>query len=83
MASSTTIPMASTNPKRDKALMEPCTRFITAKVPTMETGTASNGMIDARHVWRKRITTITTRASASSRVWMTASMESRTKTVGS
>ena len=49
----------------------------------MDTGTASSGMIEARHVWRKRITTSTTSASASKRVWITASMESRTKTVGS
>ena len=83
MASSTTMPMASTRPNNDRALIEPCTMFITAKVPTMETGTASSGMIDARHVCRKRITTSTTNANASSSVWTTASMESRTKTVGS
>ena len=50
-----------------------------AKVPTMETGTASSGMIEARQVCRNRITTSTTSSTASSRVWTTALMESRTK----
>jgi len=40
-------------------------------------------MIDARHVWRKRMTTSTTRMSASTSVWTTASIEWLTNTVGS
>ena len=56
---------------------------MTAKVPTIETGTASSGMIEARQVCRNRITTSTTSATASSSVWTTAWIESRTKTVGS
>ncbi len=56
---------------------------ITAKVPTIDTGTASSGMIEARQVCRNRITTSTTSAIASSSVWTTASIESRTKLVGS
>lgn len=43
MASSTTMPMANTNPNSDKALSEKPNRCITAKVPINDTGTASNG----------------------------------------
>jgi hypothetical protein len=46
-----------------------------------ETGTAISGMIEARHVCRKRMTTSTTSAIASSSVWMTASIEARTNWV--
>ena len=60
MASSTTMPMASTRPNSDSALIEKPNASITAKVPMSETGTASSGMIDARQVCRKRITTSTT-----------------------
>ena len=63
--------------------MEKPNRCITPKVPTTDTGTASSGMIDARQVCRNRITTITTRARASSRVCTTDSMEARTNWVGS
>ncbi|MNC60250.1 hypothetical protein D3C75_1101190 [compost metagenome] len=56
---------------------------MTAKVPMMETGTASSGMMEARQVCRNRITTSTTRAIASSRVCTTESMEARTNWVGS
>ncbi|MCY1553414.1 hypothetical protein D9M68_898950 [compost metagenome] len=68
MASSTTMPMASTRPKRLSALMEKPNTYMTANVPTMETGTATNGMMEARHVCRNMMTTITTRTMASSRV---------------
>ncbi len=83
MASSTTIPMARTRPKSESALIENPSAFITAKVPTRETGTAAMGMIEARQVWRKMITTRTTRASATNRVRTTSSMEARTNRVGS
>jgi hypothetical protein len=52
-------------------------------VPTIDTGTASKGMMDARQVCRNTTTTMTTSASASSRVLTTASMEPLTNTVGS
>ena len=83
MASSTTMPIASTSPNSDKALMENPNMYIAAKVPTMEIGTASNGMIEARQVCRNRITTSTTSAIASSSVWITDSIEARTNWVGS
>src|SRR6266481_3195785 len=50
MASSTTMPMASTMPNRDRLFSEKPNTFITANVPMSETGTASIGMMDARHV---------------------------------
>ena len=56
---------------------------ITANVPTIETGTAISGMSVARHVCRNTRTTSATRAIASKSVSMTASIDSRTKTVGS
>jgi hypothetical protein len=56
---------------------------ITANVPTIDTGTASSGMMEARQVWRNRITTSTTSAIASSSVWITASIDERTNCVGS
>jgi len=49
----------------------------------MDTGTASSGMIEARQVCRKTITTSTTSATASSSVTTTFSIEVCTKRVGS
>ena len=63
--------------------MEKPKRCSTAKVPITETGTASSGMMEARQVWRNRITTSTTSATASSSVFTTALMEARTNCVGS
>ncbi len=53
MASSTTMPMASTRPKRVSVLMEKPKTCISAKVPTRETGTVSMGMSVARPFCRK------------------------------
>ena len=83
MASSTTIPMASTKPNNDSALSEKPSICIKAKVPTSDTGTATSGIIDARQVCRNSTTTNTTSSTASSRVFTTASIEPRTNTVGS
>ncbi|CAB3774015.1 hypothetical protein BPA30113_07478 [Burkholderia paludis] len=83
IASSTTIPIASTIPNNDSALIENPNMSSSVKVPTIETGTASNGMMDARHVCRNRMTTTTTSATASSSVETTAAMLERTNLVGS
>ena len=83
MASSTTMPMASTRPNSDRLFIEKPNSSIAPKVPTMEIGTASSGMIEARQVCRNRITTSTTSSTASRSVCTTALMESRTKLVGS
>src|SRR3974390_642944 len=83
IASSTTIPIASTSPNNDRLLIENPTASITANVPTSDTGTAASGMIEALHVCRKRITTMTTSRISSTRVCITASIECLTNTGGS
>jgi hypothetical protein len=83
MASSTTMPMASTMPNKVSVLIEKPSACSTAKVPMIDTGTASSGMMEARQVCRNRMTTSTTSSTASSSVTTTALMESRTNTVGS
>ena len=52
-------------------------------VPTIDTGTASSGITDARHVCRNTTTTITTSRIASKSVFTTSRIDSRTKIVGS
>jgi hypothetical protein len=52
-------------------------------VPTIDTGTATSGMIEARQVCRNRITTSTTSAIDSSSVRTTDLIEARTNCVGS
>ena len=75
------MPIASTSPNNVSVLIENPSRYSTANVPTIETGTAISGMIDARQVCRNRITTSTTSSVASSSVVTTALIESRTKMV--
>ena len=58
------------------------TADMTANEPIKETGMARMGMIAARQVCRNRITTITTRISASNSVWTTASTEAWMNCVG-
>ena len=83
MASSTTIPIANTRPNSDSALSEKPISCINANVPTSEIGTATSGIIDARHVCKNSTTTSTTNNTASRSVLITASIEPRTNTVGS
>src|SRR5471032_2937345 len=83
IASSTTIPIASTMPNNDNALIEKPNASSSEKVPMIDTGTANNGIIDARQVCRNTITTSTTSAIASINVWITASILERTNCVGS
>src|SRR5512144_1947859 len=72
IASSTTMPIASTSPNRVGVLIEQPSTYSAAKVPTTDTGTAISGMIEARQVCRNRITTSTTSKVASSKVVTTA-----------
>src|SRR3954468_24530747 len=83
MASSTTMPIASTRPNSDSVLIEKPNISITANVPTTDTGTASSGITEARQVCRNTITTIATSTIASIRVWTTDLIDSRTNWVGS
>ena len=75
MASSTTMPMASTSPNSERVLMEKPNASRTAKVPTIDTGTATSGMIEARQVWRNSTTTSTTRRIASKSVLTTSRID--------
>ncbi len=83
IASSTTMPMASTSPNSDSVLIEKPNPSRIANVPTIEIGTATSGMIEARQVCRNSTTTNTTRRIASNRVFTTSRMPSRTLMVGS
>ena len=68
IASSTTMPMASTRPKSVRLFKEKPSKAITAKVPMSETGTSIIGISVARQSWRKTSTTMKTRINASKRV---------------
>ncbi len=81
MASSTTMPMASTMPKSVSRLIEKPSMYMPAKVPTRDTGTASEGMRVARKFCRNRYTTRNTSTMASTRVCTTSSIEMRTNVV--
>ena len=65
IASSTTIPTASTRPKSERLLREMPQAASTVKVPSSEIGMATIGMMEARHVCRNTITTTTTSPTAS------------------
>ena len=81
IASSTTIPIASTRPNSERLLSEKPSSRITAKVPMSETGTASIGTSVARHCWRKTSTTTNTSTTASNSVFVTSWIDSSTNTV--
>jgi hypothetical protein len=68
IASSTTMPMASTRPKSVRLLRLKPIAAMTAKVPTIATGTATRGISADRHFCRNRRTTNATRITASRRV---------------
>ena len=77
IASSTTMPTASTRPNSDRLLSEmpKATRIV--NVPTSETGIAMTGMMAARQFWRNRNTTPTTRRIATKIVTTTSWIDLR------
>jgi hypothetical protein len=81
IASSTTMPIASTMPNKVRVLMEKPSRYIPAKVPIRETGTAAMGITVARQFWRKTKTTRITSTIASTNVVMTSLTDALTKSV--
>jgi hypothetical protein len=81
MASSTTMPMARTSPNKVRLLSEPERQHDRERADERDTGTASSGMIEARQVWRKSTTTMTTSRTASTKVPSTDFMEARTNFV--
>ena len=68
IASSTTMPIASTRPNSVSVLSEKPSADMTAKVPISDTGMAMIGMIAVRQLCRKTMTTSTTRPTASNSV---------------
>ena len=82
MASSTTMPIASTSPNKDRLLSVKPKAAMKKKVPISDTGMATSGMIAARQVCRNRITTSTTSTVASPMVSITASTDCRMNCVG-
>ena len=54
MASSTTMPTASTRPNSDRLLIEMPSAASIEKAPTSDTGMATTGMIVARQLCRNR-----------------------------
>jgi len=79
MASSTTIPMASTMPNSVRVLMENPRACMPAKAPMRETGTATAGISVVRQLCRNRYTTRMTKIIAipnvSATSWMDTSMK--------
>ena len=78
IASSTTMPIASTSPSSDSTLIEKPSSGKKMKAPTRETGTVSSGISVARQFCRKMKTTRMTRKTASKRVWTISLMPSST-----
>ena len=70
MASSTTMPIASTRPNIDNVLTEKPRTGKKMNVPMRETGIVSSGMIVARMFCRKMKTTSVTSTNASTNVFM-------------
>src|SRR3954469_13943409 len=81
IASSTTIPIASTSPNSDRLFIENPSNPMTKNVPISETGTAIIGMTVARQFWRNTSTTMNTSTNASSSVWYTLAIDSSTNAV--
>ena len=84
MASSTTIPIASTNAKRVSVLIVKPKGIKKIKVPIKETGIANKGISVALQFCKKRNTTNVTKTNASIKVWITSLIETfTTETVSS
>ena len=75
IASSTTKPTDSVSAMSDRMSRLNPSCFITANVPTIDSGSASEGISVARTLRRNRKITITTRQSVSSSVNCTSSTE--------
>ena len=83
IASSTTMPTASTSPNKVRLLSVKPNSAMKKKVPISDTGMATSGMTAARQVCRNITTTSTTSRMASMIVFWTASTDSWMNWVGS
>ena len=81
IASSTTMPMASTSPNKEMLLRLKPTAAISEKVPTMATGRATKGIKTDRQFCRNASTTRATSTAASKSVIKTSWTDSRIKGV--
>ncbi|MNC93502.1 hypothetical protein D3C83_101440 [compost metagenome] len=81
MASSTTMPIASTSANSVRVLMVKPTSHRPAKAPISDTGTAIIGISVARQVCRNRNTTASTSSAASKIVMFTSRIDASTKRV--
>ena len=81
IASSTTMPMASTRPNSVRLFSVNPISVMTAKVPIKDTGTSIIGRIMARQSCKHKRTTMATRITASRRVLKTSFTDSRMKGV--
>ena len=78
IASSTTMPVASTMPNSVSVLIEKSNSLMNAKVPMSETGMVTAGITVLRQFWRNRNITMITRTMASPSVFSTSTIDSRT-----
>ena len=76
------MPIASTSPNSERLLSVKPNSAMKKKVPMSETGMATIGMTAARQVCRNRITTSTTRMTASPMVSITALTDCWMNSVG-
>ena len=83
IASSTTMPTASTRPNSDRLFSDIPSASRMVKEPTSDTGIAITGMSEARQVCRNRNTTPTTSRMATKIVVTTSRTDLPTKIVGS
>src|SRR5215831_12417314 len=83
IASSTTIPTASTRPNSDRLFSDIPNIASTAKVPISDTGIAMQGMIVARQFCKNTNTTPTTKSMAMKIVTTTSLIDLEMKLVGS
>ncbi len=81
MASSTTMPVASTIANKVSVLIEKPNAYRPAKDPMSEIGTAMKGMSVARQLCRNTNTTASTSRAAMKRVWITSLIDASTKRV--
>ena len=81
MASSTTMPMASTRPKSDSVLIDNPSDSITANVPISATGMVAAGIRVVRKSCKKTQTVSTTSTTAMNSVWTTSWIDAFTNIV--
>ena len=75
------MPMARMRPNKVSRLIEKPSRYMPAKAPIIDTGTARIGISVARIFCKNRYTTAITSSTASKNVWITSSIDTFTNNV--